>query len=52
MSVVDGDWEALKRYNINELYVEAISEAKANGAKEKEQETTEGGEEEQKTADE
>lgn len=27
MSVVDGDWDGLKRYNISELYSQAVSEA-------------------------
>lgn len=34
MSVVDGDFDALKRYNLNELYVSAIQ------AKDKEEEST------------
>lgn len=46
MSVVDGDWEDLKRYNLNELYIAAISEAKASGAKEEEQKKAEGEEKE------
>ncbi|KAI0121644.1 hypothetical protein BJ170DRAFT_130511 [Xylariales sp. AK1849] len=34
ISVVDGDWDALKRYNLNELYV-AASKANSAGARHK-----------------
>ncbi|KAI1863666.1 hypothetical protein JX265_008883 [Neoarthrinium moseri] len=33
MSVVEGDWDAMKRYNLNELYVAAIAQAREARAK-------------------
>jgi hypothetical protein len=32
MSVVNGDWEAMKRYNLNELYETALRATRATEA--------------------
>ncbi|OTA99495.1 hypothetical protein M426DRAFT_325091 [Hypoxylon sp. CI-4A] len=37
MSVVDGDWDSLKRYNLHEIYLEAIKTAKEAVNKPKEE---------------
>jgi tRNA acetyltransferase TAN1 len=33
MSVVDGDWEALKRFNLTELYSQARNAQSGEGSK-------------------
>lgn len=55
MSVVDGDFEALKRYNLNELYVaafQALEETKEEPAENDESDTKdEGGENKEQISD-